>query len=135
MRRLVLTLAAAVALSLSACTDPDLRTPTGDFTGPRGLTMRVTGRTIELLAFDFPCRNTRGRTSLNGIALEKTSNAYEFSIKARGIVSYRDGKPDDNGLTSISGEFSENGRSADGRLQVTTKRCGTTRELDWRARG
>jgi hypothetical protein len=129
-----LTLVAAAALWLAACTDEDVKTPTGDFTGKRNLVMRVSGRSIELAAFDFPCRGTTGRTSLNGIALEKTSDDLEFSTTVRGIVSYKDGAPDENGVTKISGQFDPDGKSASGTYQVTTKRCGQSREIDWRAR-
>jgi hypothetical protein len=51
-----------------------------------------------------------------------------------GIVSYKDGRPDENGVTKISGQFDPDGKSASGTYQVTTKRCGQTREIDWRAR-
>jgi hypothetical protein len=101
---------------------------------PGKMVMSISGRSIDLLAFSFPCGATSGRTSLNSVALKKTRSGYTFAIKAKGIVTYADDRPDENGTITISGRFSRTGKSAGGTRKVKTPRCGQTKTEDWRAR-
>src|SRR4051794_27211557 len=61
------------------------------------LQMQISGKAIQIVAFEFPCEDTRGATSLTDNALKKTRRGYRFGIKAQGIVTYRDDEPDENG--------------------------------------
>jgi hypothetical protein len=100
---------------------------------PGGIQLSISGKSIQIVAFRFRCHDTTAATSLTGIPLKKTSRGYRFAIKAHGIVSYADGKPDENGAVDINGRFSRTARSAGGALRVKTPRCGDTRRVDWRA--
>ena len=136
MRATALALVAALALVLAAGAEAKVTAPRGDYTGPRDLFMRIANKRIEILAYNFPCKKrpgVRGRTSLNDIALRKTDEGYKFSTKVRGIVTYSDEHVDQNGFTSISGQFGPRGRKARGRFQSSTPRCGPTGKLKWSA--
>jgi hypothetical protein len=106
----------------------------GMYHGPGGLQMSISGKSVEIVAFEFACKNTKGATSLSSIALKKSPRGYRFGIKAHGIVSYRDNQPDENGAIDISGRFSRTGTSAAGTLRVKTPRCGGTGAIKWRAK-
>jgi hypothetical protein len=139
MRKFVplLVLAFAVAASAGAgAATAKVKAPDGSYTGPRKLVMEISGKTIDIMAFNFPCPKKpklHGRTSLNDIPLRKTSEGYKFSIKLRGIVTYSDQRHDENGFTSISGQFGRKGKSAHGRFMEATGRCGRTDKLKWSA--
>jgi hypothetical protein len=129
-------LATVLALALPAGAGAKVKAPNGDYSGPRELVMQVSDKKIDIIAFNFPCRKhpkLHGRTSLNEIPLRKTSKGYKFSIKLFGIVSYSDGKADENGFTSIWGQFGRKGKSVHGRFQTSTRRCGPTGKLKWKA--
>jgi hypothetical protein len=102
--------------------------------GTRKVDLMLSGRSIELMAFDFKCRSVTGRTSLNGIKLRKTTRGWRFSTRTHGSVSYSDDKPDQNARIDVSGRFSRTAKSIRGRLRVKTPRCGDTRAFDWSAR-
>lgn len=128
--------ALAVALPTAAAGDTQqkVRVPkSGTWSGPRNTVMVVSGKTIDLLAFNFPCHKAKGRTSLNSIPLRKTKRGYKFSLSTHGNVTYSDDRPDQNGSIDMSGQFNRRGRKVAGRFQVVTKRCGSTGKLDWSA--
>src|SRR4051794_27222024 len=100
---------------------------------PGKLQLYISGKAIQLAAFEFPCKDTRGATSLNDIKLRKTPRGYRFGIKAHGIVTYRDDETDENGAIALSGRFSRTGKSAGGTLRVKTPRCGDSGAIEWRA--
>jgi hypothetical protein len=136
MRKPTAALVATLALASPAGAAAKVRAPDGDYAGPRNLVMQISGKNIEIVAFDFPCRQApkaHGRTSLNDIALEKTHRGYKFSTRVRGIVTYSDEHADQNGTISISGQFGRKGKSVRGRFQASTPRCGPTGKLNWSA--
>jgi hypothetical protein len=92
------------------------------------------GKAVQIVAFDFVCvGKVVGSTSLEAIKLTRTDNGYRFSIRAHGIVSYKDGKPDENAAISLSGRFSRSAKSVTGRLRVRSPRCRSTSFHDWHA--
>src|SRR4051794_33752979 len=122
-----LALAAVVALAVPTAAGAKVKAPKGDYAGPRDLVMQISDKTINILAFNFPCKRhhgKKGRTSLNDIPLRKSSEGYKFSIKLRGIVTYSDDHVDENGTFAISGQFGRKGKSADGRFMASSRRCG-----------
>jgi hypothetical protein len=136
MRATVPALVLALALALAASAEAKVRAPDGDYTGPRDMFLRVSEKRIEIMAFNFPCRKhpkAHGRTSLNDIALKKRDKGYKFSTKVYGIVSYSDEHVDQNGVTSINGQFGRKGGFVRGRFQSSTRYCGPTGKLDWKA--
>jgi hypothetical protein len=125
-----------LALLLPAGAGAKVRAPKGDYTGPRDLFMRISDKTIEIAGFNFPCPKhpkAHGRTSLTSIPLKKTDKGYKLSSKEYGIVSYSNNSPDQNGVTSISGQFGPRGGFVRGRFLTTTRYCGATDKLDWKA--
>lgn len=109
--------------------------PRGTYTGRGGrYLLSVSGRTIDLAAFDFDCGTATGRTSLNDIPIRKRRGRYRFSIKAHGNVTYSDDHVDENAAVTASGVFSVTGRRVAGTLRVKTPRCGGTGKVDWAAR-
>jgi hypothetical protein len=134
---LALTLALAVAVApplVAVAKTPSVKAPRdGQWTGKRNLLLIVSGDSIEVAAFDFPCGEAKGRTTLNDIPLKKTKRGYKFSTQAHGNVTYSDDHPDQNGAVGMSGRFSRRGRGPHGNLQVITPRCGNTGKLSWRA--
>jgi hypothetical protein len=136
MRKPLPALLAILALALPAGAAAKVKAPNGEYSGPRDLVMQVSGKTIDILAFNFPCKKhpgTHGRTSLNQIPLRKTSKGYKFSIKLHGIVSFSDGHVDENGITSIGGQFGRKGKSVHGRFAESVRHCGPTGKLKWSA--
>ena len=100
----------------------------------RDLTIYVSGKAVQLIAFGFPCKNTSGNTSLSDIKLKKTRKGYRFSTTAHGIVSYSDERPDENGTIKIAGRFSrKTAKTVKGSLSVKTPRCGSTGAFKWHA--
>jgi hypothetical protein len=107
----------------------------GQYNGrPRGkdMTLFVSGKQIELASFSFKCADTTGRTSLNAIALKRTSKGYKFSLDAHGSISFADGQQDENGKVSIAGRFAADGRGAKGAFRVKSPRCHDTGSIKWR---
>jgi hypothetical protein len=98
------------------------------------ITIYTSGKSIQIVAFDFACHNVsgvKGRTSLNAIKLTKTSKGYKFGIRAYASITYSDDHPDENGKVAISGRFSRTGKSAKGVLRVKSSRCGDTGSVKW----
>jgi hypothetical protein len=137
MRRIAaaFAVAAVAAPTAAGAAQHRVKAPDGEYGGPHKLFMSVSAKTIDVLALNFPCGpgKGKGRMSLDDIALRKTSRGYKFSIKAHGIVGYSDGHPEENGVMSISGQFTRRAKSASGRYQAWSRRCGASGKLDWRA--
>jgi hypothetical protein len=126
--------AAAAGLLAPATAGAELRRPSGTYSAPadRWL-LNVAGRSIQIAAFDFICRDTKGRISVNGIRIRRARGRWRFSARLYGLVTYADERPDENGRLRVTGRFSRNARLATGTLRVTAPSCGTTREQQWRA--
>ena len=127
MRLTVLGLTAAMLLlgPMAPGFSAGVKRPAGEYTGQRGqLLISVTGRSIELAAFDFPCRRTTGRTSLNDIPIRRARGRWRFSIRTFGIATYRDDFPDENARIRFTGRFTPNGRRVTGTVTFTTPHCG-----------
>jgi hypothetical protein len=108
----------------------------GDSAG-RPIDLYTSRKIIQLVAFDFRCRNVkgvRGRTSLNYIQMRKTKNGYRFGLNTHGNVTYSDDHPDENGSFSIAGRFTAAGNRVVGTYRAKTPRCGSTGTVKWRAR-
>jgi hypothetical protein len=124
------TLAVATALTLLSLIAPGfaagLTRPSGTYTGHAGtFTLMVSGRSIELAAFDFKCRGTTGRTSLNSIPIKRARGRWRFSIRTFGLATYRDDVPDENARVRFTGRFTTNGRRVTGNVVVTSPHCGS----------
>ena len=131
----MLVLATAAGLPAAAGAEESVKPPKeGQYEGKRNFVMVVSGKNIEIVAFDFPCHGAKGRISLNDIDLRKSKKGYKFSVEAHGNVTYNDDHVDENGAVGISGQWNRKGRKPHGRLQVITPRCGNTGKLDWSAR-
>jgi hypothetical protein len=92
------------------------------------------GKALQIFALDFVCvGKVVGSTSLEAIKLTRTDTGYKFSIRAHGIVSYKDGKADENAAINVSGRFSRSARSVTGRVRVRSPRCRSTAFHDWHA--
>jgi hypothetical protein len=136
MRKTAPVVVAILVLVLPAAAAAKVKAPEGSYAGPRDLVMQISDKTIDILAFNFPCKKhpkSHGRTSLNSIPLRKASEGYKFSIKLRGIVTFSDGRADENGTFAISGQFGRRGRSAHGRFMASVRHCGPTGKLKWSA--
>jgi hypothetical protein len=131
---------AALALvpAADAAKKPSVKAPkAGSYHGhPRGkdLMLYVSGKSIEVAAFSFKCADTGGRTSLDAIALKKTSKGYKFSFSGRGSITFEDGQPDENGKISISGLFTRSGKKAAGVFRVRSTHCHDTGSVNWSAK-
>ena len=99
----------------------------------RMVVLTVSGKSIEIVAMTFPCKNTTGRTSLNDFPIKRTSRGYRFNADANGSITYGNGKPDQNGTVHISGRFAADAKTVRGHIRVKTRRCGDTGDLKWRA--
>ena len=100
---------------------------------PYKVTMQISGRSVEIVTFNFPCGEVTGRTSLNDFALKRTSKGYRFNADAHGLVTYSDELGDENATVHISGRFARDAKSVRGHLRVKSQRCGDTTDLTWRA--
>ncbi|HEX8051518.1 MAG TPA: hypothetical protein VF517_00885 [Thermoleophilaceae bacterium] len=101
---------------------------------PRDVLLRVSGRSVEIVAITFPCGKTFARASLSDFPLKRTSRGYRFNADANAIVTYANGKPDENGAVHISGRFSLDARTLRGHIAAKTRRCGSTGDLSWKAK-
>jgi hypothetical protein len=95
--------------------------------------LQISGRSIEIIALSFRCNGTKGRFSLNDIQLRRSSKGYRFYSASHGLVTYGNGKPDENGEVHIRGLFRRDATVVRGRFRVETPRCGDTGRLYWRA--
>jgi hypothetical protein len=139
----VLTLksAPAAANSKVSAARTRVRAPkSGKYSGrtaeKRDVTVYVSGKAIQIIAFSFKCGDADGITSLSDIRLKKSKKGYKFAIKAHGIVSYSDSEthPDENGAIEIAGRFGRTGKAAIGTLRVKTPRCGDSGAIKWSAK-
>jgi hypothetical protein len=99
-----------------------------DGTSPK-ISLYISGKSIQLVAFRFPCRQVKGNTSLQDIKLTKTDRGYKFGIDSYGIVTYSDSEthPDQNGAISIDGRFGRRAKTVAGHFRVKTPRCDSGR--------
>jgi hypothetical protein len=95
--------------------------------------LQISGRSVELMAFTFRCGATKGTISLNDIRLRRGSRGYRFYSASHGLVTYRDGKPDENAEVHVRGLFTRDAKVVRGRFRVETPRCGNTGRVRWRA--
>ena len=141
MDRRVVRRAIAVALVLvtvaAGVAAASVRAPRSGatYTGPspNDAFLRVSGRSVAILALSFRCGDVSGRTSLNDLRLKRTSRGYRFNADANGNVTYSDDQPDENARVHVSGRFSESARTVRGHIRVRSARCGDTGNLRWRA--
>lgn len=130
--RLTLLTATAI-LCAAAPAAAGLTRPSGTYTGDRGrIVMSVADRSIEIVAIDFRCRGTRGKTSVSAIPIRKVRGRWRFSIRTFGIATYADDYPDENARVKLSGRFSPTGKLVVGRYRIRAPHCGRTR-AEWRA--
>ena len=89
------------------------------------VTIYVSGKRIQIVAWRFRCNNAKGNTSLQDIKLTKTDKGYKFGIESNGIVTYSDADthPDQNGAISINGRFGRRAKTVAGHFRVKTPRC------------
>src|SRR4051812_4363973 len=97
------------------------------------LMLQIGGRSVDIFAFRFSCGGALANTSLNDIRLRKRRTGYRFRITAYGIVTYVDGRPDQNGKFGIRGRFSRDARRVRGRLRARLPGCATG-AVRWSAR-
>jgi hypothetical protein len=100
-----------------------------------GVGLRIGGKSIEIIAFRFPCHKVKGNTSLQDIPIKKTKKGWRFDIKAHGIVTYSDTSnehPDENAAIAVSGRFSRNAKSVSGHVRIQAPRCDSGKIL-WSA--
>lgn len=100
---------------------------------PANVVLNVSGRSVEIVAFSFPCGEVSGRTSLNDFRLKRTDRGYRFNADANALVTYSDEQLDENARVHISGRFTLKAHKVRGHIRVRSKRCGNTGNLDWRA--
>ena len=134
---LVLVLVAALVASAVGVSQAGVRAPRSGSEyrspPPEDVILRVSGRSVELVAMSFPCKGAFGRTTLNDFRLKRTSRGYRFNADANGLVSYSDEAPDENARVHISGRFTKDARAVRGHIRVRSPRCGDTGYLKWRA--
>ena len=138
-RLAALLAAAAVTLAPAAApvaaSKPKVKAPKSgsEYDGNHKLVLYISGKSIELVAFDFRCGDTTGRTSLNDIPLRKTKKGYRFGIKAHGSISFADGSPDENGAVNVSGRFGRRAKTVAGHFRVKSPSCGDGGSVKWHA--
>jgi hypothetical protein len=99
---------------------------------PFFVTLQIAGRSVEIAAFSFGCKNTFGRTSVNDFRLKRTDRGYRFNVDAKAIASYAD-DTDENVNVHMSGRFSLDAKTVRGHLRVKSRKCGDTGNFRWRA--
>ena len=129
----VLAVAAPGAAPLAA-QDDGPKPPRGTYKGRSGVTLSVAGPTISTAAFNFACRRTTGRTTLNEIRITRSRGRWRFSIRTHGSATYADDHPDENVRVRFSGTFSRNEARVTGTFVVRSPHCGSTGEVQWSAR-
>lgn len=127
-----ISLAAAPVPSVAAAVraPPDGATYSGS---PGNLQLLISGRSVALAAFSFRCGATRGRASVNGVRLQRTSEGYRFRLRVAVSITFEDGSPDQLGEALLRGRFSRSARSARGTFWVRSSRCAK-RDVSWIAR-
>ena len=128
---IALALAVAVPAVAPAATQPKAPKSGSRYVGqPGDVVLQISGRSVEIAAFSFPCGDVYGRTSVNDFRLKRTKKGYRFNADANGLVSYTD-ETDSNAEVHISGRFSMNAKTVRGHLRVVAKRCKTG-DLKWK---
>jgi hypothetical protein len=135
------TLALALQAGLPGTVDgaPTVNQPrSGKYTGfaraHRKITLLISGRSIQIVAFQFKCGTVIGTTSLDDIRTRKTSTGYRFGIRAHGSITFSDNQTDENGAVDVAGRFSFNAQAVRGTLRVRSPRCHDTGTVHWSAR-
>lgn len=100
----------------------------------RDVLVSVSGKSIQIAAFDFDCKTGSGRTSLTDIPLKKTRKGYRFRISAHGIATYSDEHADENASIKLRGQFNRTGRQLHGVLRVKTPHCGGSGAVKYSAK-
>ncbi|HEX8645983.1 MAG TPA: hypothetical protein VF715_03720 [Thermoleophilaceae bacterium] len=136
MARLLVLLALALAVAVPAAAGGATRSPKAPKSGwsyagqPGDVTLRISGRSVEIAAFSFPCGEVYGRTSVNDFRLKRTSKGYRFNADAHAIVTYTD-ETDANAEVHISGRFALDAKTVRGHIRAKSARCDTG-DLKWR---
>jgi hypothetical protein len=125
----------AAASGWGSTAKPKVKAPKSgsEYDGTHKLVLYISGKSIEIVAFNFRCGHTTGRTSLNDIPLKKTKKGYRFAIKAHGSITFADGRPDENGAVNISGRFGRRAKRVAGHFRVKSPSCGNTGVVAWKA--
>jgi hypothetical protein len=99
------------------------------YTGSHRIKLYISGKSIQIVSFRFPCNKVKGDTSLQDIKLTKTDKGWKFSTKSNGIVTYTDSEthPDQNGQITLAGRFGRLAKTVAGHFRVKTPRCDTGR--------
>jgi hypothetical protein len=133
-------ISAALVPGAWSATKPVVKAPssgakyTGVTDDKQKVSLSPSGKALQFFALDFVCvGKVVGSTSLEAIKLTRTDLGYRFSIRAHGIVSYKDGKTDENAAINVSGRFSRSGKTVAGRVRVRSPRCRSTAFHDWHA--
>ncbi len=131
---LALALAVAVpALAPAATSAPKAPKSGWTYEGqPGDVMLRISGRSVEIAAFSFPCGDVWGRTSVNDFRLKRTSRGYRFNADAHGLVTYTD-ETDGNAAVHISGRFAMNAKTVRGHIRAKSSRCDTG-YLKWKGK-
>lgn len=136
-RGALLALALSLAVSIPAVAPAASKAPKAPKSGwsyqgqPGDVLLRISGRSVEIAAFSFPCGDVSGRTSVNDFRLKRTRKGYRFNADAHGLVTYSD-ETDGNAKVHISGRFAMNAKTVRGHMRVKSGRCGNTGDLKWR---
>jgi hypothetical protein len=137
-RGALVALAIAAAISIPAAAPAATSAPKAPKSGwkyqgqPGDVILQISGRSVEIASFSFPCGEAFGRTSVNDFRLKRTSKGYRFNADANGIVSYTD-ETDGNAAVHISGRFSRDAKTVRGHLRAKSSRCDTG-DLKWSGR-
>lgn len=129
-RGALLALAISLAVAIPAVAPAATSTPRAPKSGwtyagqPGDVFLRISGRSVEIASFSFPCGNAWGRTSVNDFRIKRTSRGYRFNVDAHGLVSYTD-ETDGNAEVHFSGRFSMDAKTVRGHIRVESKRCET----------
>lgn len=135
-RGVLLAVALALAVSIPAVAPAATSAPKAPKSGwiyrgqPGDVFLRISGRSVEIASFSFPCGDVSGRTSVNDFRLKRTSKGYRFNADANGIVTYTD-DTDGNAEVHISGRFSMDAKTVRGHLRAKSSRCDTG-DLKWK---
>ena len=132
---LLLALAALLAVPAAATSQTAPRAPKSGWTyesgPPYDVLLQISGRSVEIAAFSFPCRDVFGRTSVNDFRLKRTEKGYRFNADAKAIASYTD-ETNENVSLHLSGRFSLDAKTVRGHLRVKSPKCGDTGYVKWR---
>lgn len=101
---------------------------------PYDVVIQISGRSVQIAAFNFPCGEVSGRSSINDFRLKRTDKGYRFHADVKAITTYSDEQGDENVSVKFSGRFSTDAKTVRGHLRVKSKRCGDTGDLKWRAK-